>query len=108
MAEPKLKLGTTLHAMYMQCAGVLMMKCTIFHCFGRDHDPPLACLWCLKGSVGSWWSVINVVKSWLYGVDLLLMDRSSDGRSSAPSTKYWAVTTLLSVKVQTPLSQIQD
>ena len=69
MAEPKLKVGVP----HINVQGRDAMKCTIFHCFGRDHDPPWACLCCLKGSVGSWWSGINVVKSWLYGVDLLLI-----------------------------------
>ena len=37
------------------------------------HRLPWAYLWCPKGSVGSCWPGINVVKSWLYGVDLLLI-----------------------------------
>ena len=41
----------------------------IFHCFSPPCPSRAACLRCLKGSVGSCWPGINVVKSWWYGVD---------------------------------------
>ena len=51
----------------------LVEKVHIFHCFGLPYHGPLwVYLRCLKGTVGSCWPSINVVKSWLYGVDLLL------------------------------------
>ena len=48
-------------------------KVHTFRTVSAYHVHPWACLRCLKGSVGSCWPGINVVKSWLYGVDLLLI-----------------------------------
>ena len=65
--------------------GLRAKKCPYFTVLAY-HVPPWACLRCLKGSVGSSWPSIHVVKSWLYGVDLLLsgselrrsLERSAD------------------------------
>ena len=63
---------------------LLYNKCNMFHCFSAEPYhvlvPPWAC------PVGSCWPGINVVKSWWYGMDLLQVYHSSDGRASAPST----------------------
>ena len=56
----------------MQLYRVRPKKCTYFTVAGH-HRPPWAYLCCLKDSVMSWWSVVNMVKSWLYGLDLLLI-----------------------------------
>jgi hypothetical protein len=48
-------------------------KVPAFHCLCLPQPSQVMPLGCLKGSVESFWSAINVVKSWLYGVDLLLL-----------------------------------